>query len=153
MPYAQSGRCGREPAVFCVLHSVIPARNRPAELLTAASALLEGIAVHAFLHGGVGFMRADVHLRQRAEVFRAEIVAALLNGAVNVGVLAFVHDVRSFRFSQTVSSMRETAKIESPKTGNLYIQCICDEKSHKCALFQFVMQHRAYARIRKKNRE
>ena len=57
----------------------------------AALALLKGIAVHTFFHSGILLVRADLDHIERAEVFAAKIVAALLDGAVDVRILAFVH--------------------------------------------------------------
>lgn len=68
----------------------------PSGSFAAAGFLLKGIAVHTFLDGGVVLVGADVDHIQSAIVFAAHIVAALLNGAVNVGVLLTIHhDERS----------------------------------------------------------
>lgn len=58
----------------------------------AAAALLKGIAVHALLLRGLCFVRSDADNIQCAEILTAKIVAALLHGAVNVGVLVLLHN-------------------------------------------------------------
>ena len=59
----------------------------------AAAALLTGIAVDALLHRRIAFMRADAHNIQCAEILAAQIVTALIHGAVDIGVLVLLHPV------------------------------------------------------------
>ncbi len=68
------------------------------DLLAAARTLLEGIAVNAFLHGGVALMSADIDDIEGAVILAAHIVAALFNGAMDVGVLLLIHHGRKSSF-------------------------------------------------------
>ena len=60
---------------------------------SAAAFLFKGIAVHAFLLGRIAFVGADIDHIQRAVVVAAKVVAALLNGAVNIRVLMLFHRI------------------------------------------------------------
>lgn len=89
--YVQTLRLGRTSR-----RALLPMRD----LLAAAGSLFEGIAIYAFLHGGIVLVGADIDYIQCAVVLAAHIVAALVNSAMNVGVLLLVHHGRkiSFRF-------------------------------------------------------
>lgn len=66
-------------------------------LLLTSLALDERCAVHALLDAGIRLMGVDVDLIERAVGLRAEVVRALVNGAVDIGVFLIVHSaLRSF---------------------------------------------------------
>jgi len=73
---------------------------KPKRSLAAAGSLFKGIAVYTFLHSRVVLVGADVDYIQSAVVLAAHIVAALLNGAVNVGVLLTIHHNERSSFLQ-----------------------------------------------------
>ena len=64
-----------------------------AEILT----LDKGCAVHAFLLRGIALVGVNVHLIQRAEMLRAEIVHTLLDGTAYTRILAVFHNGAPFR--------------------------------------------------------
>ncbi len=78
-------------------------------LAAAVGTFLEGVAVHAFLHGGIAFVGADVDNIKRAVIFAAHIVTALFNGAMDIGVLLLIHHNRKssfhFVFAQQINGL------------------------------------------------
>lgn len=66
-------------------------------VLLTSLALDEGCTVDTFLDAGVGFVRVDVNLIERAVGLGAEVVRALVDGAVDIRVFLIVHSaLRSF---------------------------------------------------------
>ena len=57
----------------------------------AAFSFDERIAVHAFLDAGVCFVCADIDHIERAEMLAAKVMAALVNGAMDIGVFLLIH--------------------------------------------------------------
>ena len=104
-----------------------------AEILT----LDEGCAVHAFLDGGVTFVRVDADLIERAEILGAEIVRALRDRTADTRVFAFFHDDTPFKaaaFLPHDGIMRKKHACMHPMHHNIkrkQIRLYCTKRAEK----------------------